>query len=661
MMAGRRVCDRLVPMPHPRPVRVLLTGAVLLLAVTSGWAQQPAPTAPSTSSPGTADTPPPGRVRVSRVEFTGVSPSILSELRTTLSMRASSRWPWGRKIYFSRARLADDLRRIEIYYDEHGFADAHVDTYDVEMPSPTEAAITFHVVEGLPIHIASVQTFGLEVLPETVRTRLLGELGLTAGDIRTRAAVDRARELARTALQEEGFPYARVAILESEAPTGADVVLTVAAEAGPTAVFGPLTISGESSVGEDVIRRQLAFGPGDPFKRSRIVESQRRLYGLELFDFVNIDVPSLQSQPTEVPVRLSVNEGRHHRVKVAVGYGSEEQARIAGTLTNVNFLGGGRTGSIEGKWSSLDRGVRATLGIPYLFSSSYRADIQIQQWDAHEPAYQLLTRGGRGTVARQLTRHDTYGRRKSATRIALTFVDEYERFFIEQEALDDPEFRDDLIALGLDPETGMGEGTLVALALDLTHDTAGNPLDARRGYTTALHVEQASPIVGGDWSYFELTADGRFYFPVGRSVVAVKTRAGGITPNAKGVPFFKRYFLGGSTSLRGWGRFEVSPLLNGEVIGGLGFFDSSVELRFPIRGALSGVVFGDGGQVTETAWDDNMFHLRTDVGLGARYLTPIGPVRVDVGYQLNPVPGLLIAGKEQERRWRIHFSVGQAF
>ena len=122
-------------------------------------------------------------------------------------------------------------------------------------------------------------------------------------------------------------------------------------------------------------------------------------------------------------------------------------------------------------------------------------------------------------------------------------------------------------------------------------------------------------------------------------MVALKARVGGIQPNESGVPFFKRYFLGGSTTLRGWGRFEVSPLANGEVIGGLGYFDSSVELRFPIRGKFSGVVFGDGGQVTETAWDDNMFHLRTDVGLGLRYLTPIGPLRIDVGYQLNPVPG----------------------
>ena len=178
MMAGRRVRDRLVPMPYPRFVRVFLTGAAILLAVTPGRAQGPAPAAPSTSPPGTADTPVPGRVRVSRIDFTGVSPSVMSELRTTLSMRASSRWPWGRKVYFSRASLADDLRRIQAYYAEHGFPEARVDTFqDVEMPSPKEAAITFHVVEGLPVHIASVQTFGLEVLPDVVRAECWASSG----------------------------------------------------------------------------------------------------------------------------------------------------------------------------------------------------------------------------------------------------------------------------------------------------------------------------------------------------------------------------------------------------------------------------------------------------------------------------------------------------
>jgi outer membrane protein assembly complex protein YaeT len=651
-----------------RVVRAVVAGAALGIATAPGWAQTPAqaPVSPqSAPAPGSArpddGTGTAGRVRITSVGFTGVSRAILPELQAALSTRASSRWPWGRRTYFSRALLAEDLRRIDAYYDEHGYPDARVDTYDVTMPTGDTVAITFHVVEGDPVRIATLDTFGLDVLAAPVRAHVLGELGIAVGDVRVKGAVDRARELARTALQEGGYPYARVSVLEAAAPQGTGVALTIAAEPGPTATFGAVTISGESAVGEGVIRRQLAFGPGDSFKLSRIVESQRRLYNLELFDFVNLDVPPLRTQPREVPVALKVTEGRHHRVKVSVGYGSEEHARIAGSLRNVNFLGGARTGTIEGKWSSLDRGVRAQLGVPYFFSPSYKADVQVQQWDAHEPAYDLRTRGGRGTVSRELVRRDLYGRRRSATRAALTFVDEFERFSIQEAALADPNFRDDLIALGLDPESGRGEGTLVALGIDLSHDTAGNPLDARRGYFASLHLEQAAPILRGDWSYIETTFESRGYLPIGRSVLAAKVRVGGIHPSAHGVPFFKRYFLGGSTTLRGWGRYEVSPLRDGLVIGGLGFLEASGELRVPLRGPLSGVLFVDGGQVTERAWDADLFHLRGDVGGGVRYATPIGPIRLDVGYQLDPIPGLLIGGREQARRWRIHVSVGQAF
>jgi len=598
---------------------------------------------------------------VKRVAFTGVNPSVLSDLRKTISIRPSSRWPWGNKVYFSRSVLADDLRRIEAFYKANGYPDGRVDTYDVEMPEPDEVAIAFHVVEGEPVRIAAVETFGLEVLSEPSRTRLLSEIAITPGQVRTRAATDRAREVARTALQEEGYPYARVAVLEAAAGEGRAVTLTIAAEPGRTAVFGPVTITGEQTVGENVIRRQLAFGPGDPFKLSRVLESQRRLYGLELFDFVNLDVPSLRQQPAEVPTTVQVTEGKHHRVRTFIGYGSEEQARIGGSLTNVNFLGGGRTGSLEGKWSSLDRGIKARLATPYFFSSSYKADVQIQQWDSNEPAYHLLTRGGRGSISRELVRHDTYGRRKSATRATVTFVDEYEEYTVTDAARNDPTFRDDLIALGMDPDTGGDKGTLVALALDITHDTAGNPLDARRGYLASLHLEQAVPSLGGAWQYFEASVDGRAYVPMGRAVLASKVRIGGIEATDADVPFFKRYFLGGSTTLRGWGRFEVSPLREGYVIGGLGFLDMSAELRVPIHGPLSGVAFLDAGQVNEDSWSRGLFDVQSDAGLGVRYATPIGPIRFDFGYQLKQIPGLLIDGEPEKRHWRIHLSVGQAF
>jgi len=128
------------------------------------------------------------------------------------------------------------------------------------------------------------------------------------------------------------------------------------------------------------------------------------------------------------------------------------------------------------------------------------------------------------------------------------------------------------------------------------------------------------------------------------------------------VPFFKRYFLGGSTSVRGWGRYELSPLTDtGQPIGGLSVVETSGEVRVPFGTKLSAVAFVDAGSVGRNPWHLDPGGFRFAVGPGIRYDTPIGPVRFDVGYQLNPIPGLLVKGEPEARNWRAHISIGQAF
>jgi len=128
------------------------------------------------------------------------------------------------------------------------------------------------------------------------------------------------------------------------------------------------------------------------------------------------------------------------------------------------------------------------------------------------------------------------------------------------------------------------------------------------------------------------------------------------------VPFFKRYFLGGSTSVRGWGRYELSPLTDtGQPIGGLSVVETSGEMRVPFGTKLSAVAFVDAGSVGRNPWHLDPGGFRFAVGPGFRYDTPIGPVRFDVGYQLNPIPGLLVKGEPEARNWRAHISIGQAF
>jgi outer membrane translocation and assembly module TamA len=245
----------------------------------------------------------------------------------------------------------------------------------------------------------------------------------------------------------------------------------------------------------------------------------------------------------------------------------------------------------------------------------------------------------------------------------VAYVHEYLRYNISDAALADLAGFEELIALGLDPTTGHGRGTKAALAGSFEHDATNAAVDPTRGYGVSTSLEHARPYLGGTFAYDEVLVEGRGYLPIGeRLVIAARARMGTLTAATDAdVPFSERYFLGGSSSLRGWGRYEVAPLANGLPIGGRTMLDTSLEARFAVSQSLGLVFFADAGNVWSGDWEARLGELRHAVGPGLRYRTPVGVVRADLGVQLNPVPGLRIDGAPQKRRWRLHFSIGQSF
>jgi len=173
---------------------------------------------------------------------------------------------------------------------------------------------------------------------------------------------------------------------------------------------------------------------------------------------------------------------------------------------------------------------------------------------------------------------------------AVSLINEFQRSSISDAGLEDFSIRNNLIALGLDPRDGTTRGTTGAIAFDINHNTTNNILDANRGYVLAAHVEEAGKWLWGTYNYWEVRGEARHYVTVARRFVyANRINLGTIDAlgNAASVPFFKRYFLGGATSIRGWGRYEVSPLSGfGLPIGGFTMLEGSSEVRMPLRGKL---------------------------------------------------------------------------
>lgn len=610
-----------------------------------------------------------GGVKVSSFEFNGNQAVTAAQLRSVIATQASSRLPWGTKRYFSREQFEADLKRIVAFYTDRGFPDARVTSFDVKLSEDQSSVnISLHLDEGEPVRVERIEFEGFDTLWTNRRATLEERMPLKEGAPLDRAMLQASREFAVDELRERGHAYASVRIDEQE-PSARSRVIVFRADPGPLARVGAIEISGNSSVGDDVVRRQLTFKEGDLFRQSRLGESQRRLYNLEVFQFANIEPIRTEEKSEVVPTRVTVTEGKHRRVNFSVGYGTEEKARTEVNWRHVNFFGGARTAGVEARYSGLDRGVRLNFTQPYLFSPRYSLGMSGQWWHASEPAFTLDTVGGRVTVTRQIVggRGRLFAGRPTTT-FSATYLNEQDDYSISRQALEDLSFRPTLIALGLDPRTGTGGGQRSAIVLEAARNTTDNILNARRGYLASLHLENAGSFLGGAYNYTELTGEGRYYQSIGdRFVVAVQARAGAIKANGEGdfnanVPFFKRYFLGGATNLRGWGRYEVAPLSGaGLPIGGATFVNFSTEVRLPIWGNIGGVLFLDGGNVWPGEWDVDLGNLRYDVGPGLRYNTPIGPIRADIGYQLNPITGLAPKGDLLTRRFRFHFSIGQAF
>ena len=420
-------------------------------------------------------------------------------------------------------------------------------------------------------------------------------------------------------------------------------------------------------VDDDVVRRALAFKTGDKFSLAATTVSEKRLYDMQLFQLADVELVGQTVVDGRVPVNVAVTSNKLRQIRTSVGYGSEERARGEIEWKHLNFLGGARTGTVRGKWSSLDRGLRTELLQPYVFSPRVSLRLSAQAWYAREPAFDLDTKGGRATFTYRLSERDVVTGRGGSSTISAALIHENEKYQVTREALNDPTFRDELIALGMNPETGFGEGILGAVGLDVTRSTVADLLDRERGYAVSAHMEKAGQWLPGDFDYTEYTAEARHYLPVGRlGVLATRARVGtldGVGLNQLSVPFFKRYFLGGATSLRGWGRFEVAPLNGtGEPIGGHSMLETSAELRTPPLWRKVGlVVFADAGNVSRESWRISVKDLLYDAGLGVRYSTAIGALRFDIARQINHVNGLVIDGEPESRFWRVHVSLGQAF
>ena len=565
--------------------------------------------------------------------------------------------------------LRRDVIRIRNFYARRGFSDIEVDFEIEERKKEWQRVVRFNIREGTPILVENLTViidageYEKSIIEESTDYQRALErhekrVGLRYQIIRKADVEGRFNQV----MQDAGFPYSSVsieAIIDSSAKT-ADVTITN--HPGGRKYFSTFQVEGELTVDERIVIRETDISPGTIYSRRKIQAAQRELFNHHLFRFATINIPQEEPADSLLDLTIRVREYPLRSVQATIGVGREEIVRGQVSWTHRNINSRAHRYSVTGRASFIEQRLGMDYLIPYVYNtrSGYIVSPFIQYKE--ESSFRIF-RGGitnsfiyqhspntAGTISYELTRN------RELTGVSGTSL----------------------------PDTLVNYNTssLTFSGFYRQH------MSESRGWTVQPFIELSGTFSESSYTYQKASLDVRRYTPITESTtLAARIQGGAIfyTGNDS-LPGNIRYYAGGTNTVRGWSRQSLGPkkaILNddGDFLyyipsGGRGLFNFNVELRQQLNFFIRGfgiAAFIDGGQVWGTISDirsslndDARDLLRYGIGGGLRYQSPIGPVRIDIAYKVNPTDEDLniYQGVNYGSAWDrigIHFSIGQAF
>lgn len=575
--------------------------------------------------------------RVAKITLTGNKLYSEDELRTELLTRER---PWYRigseRPEFDPVTFENDLERLHRYYEARGYYDTEIEHDLTVNDAESLVAIDIRVKEASAVVVAEINIEVIGDMPDKDRPALPQTLPLKPGEVFQEAEYQQAEQVLREVFLRSGYAYAestRKAEVDAD-ERRARIWYTITS--GPPTVFGETEIRGTTSVDPDLVRRELSYGLGEKFSAEKIATTRAKLLALDLFGSVRIGPQQIAEKPQVVPMEIEVSERPLREVKIGVGYSTEEEYRVQSEWRHLNWLGGGRQLSIQGKYSGINVAGAAELIQPHFFTPMSKGVLNFKYEQEDEQ-----------TFLRHMTRFNPRIDHRFSPLLTgfIGYRVEYDQLYDVAEATE--------LALG----DIRREGVLSGPVLGLVWNTTDNPFYPKKGEILSLTIEQAGAIWGGAYRFFKITGEAKKYYELGwKTIFASRLKLG--LGDAIGAddryPLFERFYAGGEKSVRGYGRRRLGPLSDSDdPLGGLSLLEGSLELRRPIWGELGGAVFIDFGQLAPRPFDVRIANLNFSSGFGLSYNTPVGPIRFDVGFPFQKPPN--------DRPWQIHFSIGAYF
>ncbi|MHC1743766.1 MAG: outer membrane protein assembly factor BamA [Syntrophobacteraceae bacterium] len=526
--------------------------------------------------------------------------------------------------------LDSDVDRITVFYHDKGFMDAKVGTPVVDRKKDG-----FYI--DIPIQEGDrykVQTVKVEGDVYDGKENPAKKLKLKEKDYFSREGLRRDVDKISKAYMDEGYAHTEVDPDVKRHPDTDTTDVTYNVKKGELVHIGKIFITGNTKTRDKVIRRELQLSEGDLFNSTNLEKSMQRLKKLDYFEQVEI-VPTESDQSDIMNLNVKVKEKFTGTISIGGGFSSDEGFFASGEITQRNFLGRGQYLGFKGHLGQEASRYMVSFTEPYLLDMPLSAGIDLYNWQRDYTDFSKDSVGGR-------LRFGTYF--GSYSKITGGYTYEVSEV---TEIAENP---------GAYLRSQQGEHIKSSIEVGIERDTTDHPFLPTRGNHTTLMGEYSSEAIGseGDWLKTEFRTS--FYHTLfWKFVGSVKGQIGRIYDvGPEPEPIFERFFLGGINNLRGFKWGDIGPKdRRGNIIGGLSYFVGTVEVVFPIleQYGIHGVAFYDTGN----AYRKNVIFSdrRDDAGLGLRWNSPMGPLRVEWGYNIDPEPG------EDKFQWQ--FSAGAFF
>lgn len=587
-------------------------------------------------------------IEVKTITFLGNSKVDDDTLRSSMFTREGGFFAFlTRAGKFKREAFQQDLMRIQMTYLDRGYIHVNVGDPVVTLsPDKKSMHITIHIEEGEQYSVGAVGLTGDFIVD---RAELEEMIKLKSGDIFSRETVVSDTIAIGDLYKDAGYANATISNQTRSDDVGKTVDFTYVIQKGEKVYFRFIEIQGNHSTRDRVIRRELTFYEGQLYSSTALKQSRQEVMRLGFFDDVTLTTKNTEN-PAFVDVIIKVKERDTGTFQLGAGFSSIENFIFTAQISKQNLFGRGQSLAFQATLSSIRSMFSISFVEPYFFDSPFTFGFELYSFDTDYSDFTRDSIGGNITWGYKFTRDLS---------ISLTYK------------LED-------VDVSIGGLTGRSttplhdlfqDGLTSSLRGTVTYDDRDNRLFPTKGWFIQGSAEWADKFLGSENLFVRLRGNVRWYTPLFWDwVFKINGNIGYITGiGGQDVPIFERFFMGGIFTVRGFERNSLGPELqvasirdpltplSAFNIGGNKQLYFNTELEIPIFAALQirAVAFLDAGQAYNDNENIDLLGLRYSAGFGFRWWSPVGPLRFEWGFPLDP--------REGEEPVVFEFTIGNSF